>query len=259
MISLNCALLTDNIILSKLFGHVRGAFTGAVKTRHGVFDLADQSTLFLDEVGELSLDVQAKLLRVLQEGTFTKMGAEVSQTTNVRIISATNRNLGKLVEKGKFREDLYYRLATFKVKVHPLRRRKVDILPLMEYRLSTLNKKYRKAKKLPGQVGLKQVFDYSFPGNIRELFNIVERAYHYADGKKLKFPKDMSLGSISGKSETSDLSLVALAEAQVRHIRRVLDHCGWKVSGPDGAAAILGLQPSTLRSKMKKLGIERPV
>lgn len=257
MVSLNCAALTDNDIISRLFGHVKGAYTGADQSRSGVFTLADNSSLFLNEVGELSLDVQAKLLRVLQEGTFTKMGGEVTESSNVRIIAATNRNLPKMVREGRFRQDLYFRLATFEVPVHPLRNRKVDIIPLINHRLAFLNRKYRKDKTLPPDAELKPLISLSLPGNVRELYSLVERAYHYSEGNELKFPQAMIIKASGAEDMSSELGLPTLDQVQADHIRRVLDYCDWKISGTDGAAAILDLNPSTLRSKMKKLGIKR--
>lgn len=191
MISLNCAALTNNDIISRLFGHVTGAYTGANKTRNGVFSLADKSTLFLDEIGELTLDIQAKLLRVLQEGTFTKMGGEKVESSDVRIIAATNRKLTKMVRAGAFRKDLYYRLAIFEVTVHPLRNRQVDIIPLVKHRLAHLNRKYQMNKMLPPNTELKPLLALPLPGNVRELFALVERAFHYSAGDVLHFPQTL--------------------------------------------------------------------
>jgi PAS domain S-box-containing protein len=255
IITVNCATLTSNDVISKLFGHVKGAFTGAHQDRQGLFALANESSLFLDEVGELSLEVQAMLLRVIQSKEFTRMGDKKVLTTNARIIAATNRNLREMVSKKEFREDLLYRLDALTLKIPPLRERTSDLLQLIEHKLALLNKSYGLDRKMPGAETLATLKGYSFPGNIRELFNLLERAYFSGDQGPLRINRQ------SFRATNQDLNylgpITTLKTNERNHILRALEHCNWKVSGKGGASELLGVNRSTLNSKMKLLNISR--
>ncbi len=255
MITVNCATLTSNDIISKLFGHVKGAFTGAHQDRQGLFALANESSLFLDEVGELSLEVQAMLLRVIQSKEFTRMGDKKVLTTNARIIAATNRNLREMVSRKEFREDLLYRLDALTLKIPPLRERTSDLLQLIEYKLALLNKSYGLNREMPGPETLAILKGYSFPGNVRELFNLLERAYFSGDQGPLRIDRQ------SFRATNKDLNhlvpFTTLKTNEKNHILRALEHCNWKVSGKGGASELLGVNRSTLNSKMRLLNISR--
>ncbi len=256
MVTLNCATLTENDIISHLFGHVKGAYTGAVDNRIGLFTLANDGTLFLDEVGELSLNVQAMLLRVLQEGQFTSMGSNKVQHTNARIIAATNRDLDDMVRQKTFRQDLLYRLNVLCLEVPPLRKRIKDAHQLLDYKLSQLNQKYGMNVASPSEAEYAKLEQYEFPGNIRELFNLVERGYFSSIDGSLKLSEYLSAGRYS--EANSDLpARMTLQEHEAYYIREVLEQCDWQIGGPDGAAKVLGLNRSTLNSRMKKLGIHK--
>ncbi len=253
MITVNCATLTSSDVISQLFGHVKGAFTGAYKDREGLFALADHSSLFLDEVGELSFEAQAMLLRVVQSGEFNRMGDKKIFQTNVRLIAATNRNLREMVIQKKFREDLLYRLNVLILPIPPLRKRQSDLPQLVTYKLGQLNKQYGFNLKEPSLEDLDALQGYSFPGNIRELFNIIERAYFSGGGERLRINKQV----LQFKTEDTlhNTSITALRENERNHILRALEFCEGQIGGKDGAAALLGIKRSTLNSKMKKLGI----
>lgn len=253
MIKVNCAALPANLIESELFGYEKGAFTGALNKKQGRFSLADKGTLFLDEVGEMPIELQSKLLRVLQEGEFEPLGSAKTLKVDVRIIAATNRDLKAQVKEGEFREDLYYRLNVFPIHCLPLRHRKEDIPLLVRHFCKKLETKVgKKITKIPKRV-LDQLTAYDFPGNIRELENIVERAVIISMGGKLE------IGNWLPKSKQVVVSedIPTLEEVQRTHIVEVLKKTNWRVSGDRGAAKILGLKPSTLESRMKKLGIVR--
>lgn len=253
LIKVNCATLPANLIESELFGHERGAFTGAMEKRLGRFELADGGTIFLDEIGELPVELQAKLLRVLQEGEFERLGNPKTIKVNVRVIAATNRNLEQAIEKKEFREDLFYRLNVFPIVSPPLRDRKEDI-PLL---VSHFCRKYetkigKKITHIPAKV-IDALMDYNWPGNIRELENIIERALILSRGNTLEYGEWIP----AGKKSNGISALQKLEDIEKEHIVSVLNETGWKVSGDKGAAKILGLNATTLEARMKKLGINR--
>ena len=257
LIKMNCAALPAQLIESELFGHEKGAFTGAIDQRIGKFELASGSTLFLDEIGELPLDLQAKLLRVLQEKEIERLGSNKTIQTDVRIVSATNRNLLNEVEKGRFRSDLYYRLNVFPIQLPPLRERKDEIPILANHFLQKNARKLGKSLKGFSAGVLKQMNAYSWPGNIRELEHVIERSAILSQEPTIK---NVQLSTAKGNQvdETDlDSSLATLAENERRHIMKALELCGWKVSGIGGAAELLDMKPSTLEFRMRKLGIKR--
>ena len=257
LIKVDCTTLPSELAESELFGHEKGAFTGAYKASKGRFALAHEGTVFLDEIGELSLDLQAKLLRVLQDGEFERLGSSRTQRVNVRVIAATNRDLEAEVSRGSFRADLYYRLGVFPIEIPPLRDRREDIPLLTAFLVSKIGRSAGKEiSSIPPEV-IERLSGYDWPGNVRELHNVLERAVILSPGSSLildeNLPGSRTELEVSGDSLRQDL------EAVERHrIRRVLDECGWKIKGADNAASRLGLKPSSLRSRMKKLGIERP-
>lgn len=269
LIKVNCASISRDLYESEFFGHVKGAFSGALRDRAGRFEAADGGTLFLDEVGEIPIDLQSKLLRVLQDGQYERVGEEVTRQVDVRIIAATNRNLKKDIGKGRFRNDLYYRLSVFPIEVAPLRYRKGDIPLLAEHFLGLIQK--RENRPLPGVsiANLKQLQGYDWPGNVRELQNVVERAVITSQGGALHFvlPDD---GDVSGATwETGDdaglgdgAEVVPEAEMRRRERQNViaaLIKSGWRIYGRGGAARLLGIKPTTLASRMKKMHIRKPV
>ncbi|MFZ2313090.1 MAG: sigma 54-interacting transcriptional regulator [Methylobacter sp.] len=256
MIQVNCAAIPAALIESELFGREKGAFTGALSKQIGRFELANGSTLFLDEVGELPMEAQAKLLRVLQEKQFERLGNPKPIKVDVRIIAATNRNLSQEVAEGRFREDLYYRLNVFPIQMPPLRERREDIPKLVETFVQEFAAGMDKNIDAVDKNSLQSLCRYDWPGNIRELRNVIERAVILAKGPILKIalPVD-GLGTVAMSSTPS---LVSLEEVEREHILYVLDACGWRVRGQGGAAAILGLNPNTLESRMARLGIRRP-
>jgi len=256
MIQVNCAAIPAALIESELFGREKGAFTGALSKQIGRFELANGSTLFLDEVGELPMEAQAKLLRVLQEKQFERLGNPKPIKVDVRIIAATNRNLSQEVAEGRFREDLYYRLNVFPMQMPPLRERREDIPKLVEAFVQEFAAGMDKNIDAVDKNSLQSLCRYDWPGNIRELRNVIERAVILAKGPVLKIalPVD-GLGTVAMSSTPS---LVSLEEVEREHILYVLDACGWRVRGQGGAAAILGLNPNTLESRMARLGIRRP-
>ena len=255
MIRVNCAAIPAALIESELFGREKGAYTGALSKQIGRFELADGSTLFLDEVTELPMDAQSKLLRVLQEKQIERLGNPKTINVDVRVIAATNRNLSQEVAEGRFREDLYYRLNVFPILVPPLRDRREDIPKLVDTFIQEFAKAMDKAIDGVAKTSLQMLCDYDWPGNIRELRNVIERAVILANGPILKvaLPTDILATAMPPKS-----SQASLAEAERNHIVQVLEACGWRVRGLEGAAEILGINPSTLESRMKKLGIRRP-
>jgi transcriptional regulator with GAF, ATPase, and Fis domain len=251
----NCATLPANLIESELFGHEKGAFTGAMDKKVGRFELADGGTIFLDEIGELPVELQAKLLRVLQEGEFERLGNPKTMKVNVRVIAATNRNLQSAIEKKEFREDLYYRLNVFPVLCPPLRDRKEDIPLLVRHFCQKHEGKIgRKIKNIPTKV-MDALIAYDWPGNIRELENIIERAMILSTEGSLEYGDWIPAEKVimtNGKSAASKLE-----DIERDYIIETLNKTSWKVSGERGAAKILGLNPTTLEARMKKLGIKR--
>ena len=254
MVKLNCAAIPENLVESELFGHEKGAFTGALTRKLGRFELADQGTLFLDEVGELPLDLQAKLLRVLQEGEFERVGGMHTLKVDVRIIAATNRDLAKSAREGTFRPDLFYRLNVFPIALPPLRARKED-LPLLIYHFARgYAKKYAKRIDTVPRSVMIALLAYDWPGNVRELQHMLERAVILTRGTDLVLEED----ALVADDQPLPSRIETLEEMERAHILRVLEATGWRVAGKAGAAELLGLPPSTLESRMKKLGIMRP-
>ncbi|HEY8159353.1 MAG TPA: sigma 54-interacting transcriptional regulator [Methylobacter sp.] len=254
MVKVNCAALPAELIESELFGHEKGAFTGATQQRKGRFELADGGSLFLDELGELSLSAQAKLLRVLQEQEFERVGGSETIRVDVRVIAATNRNLAEEVSLGRFRSDLYYRLNVFPVEVPTLRQRVADIPLLARFFLTKYAKKFGKRFDDIDATGLEQLKHYAWPGNVRELQNVIERAVILSQGPLLEIAP---LQSVRAQPEAATGKLPTLEAVEREHITRTLEATGWQISGAKGAAAILGMNPNTLRSRMLKLGISR--
>lgn len=253
LVKVNCAALPANLVESELFGHEKGAFTGALARKIGRFELANGGTIFLDEIGDLSLDLQSKLLRVLQEGEFERLGNPRVIKVDVRIISATNRDLEKALEEGEFRRDLYYRLNVFPIFTPPLRDRKEDIPLLVKHFMNKYSGRIAKKVDKVSQKVMDILMQYHWFGNVRELENIIERAVIISRGETLELgdwmPVKESL-NVEAKPES-------LEQFERNYIIKVLNLTGWRVSGDKGAANILGLKPTTLEARMKKLGIER--
>jgi formate hydrogenlyase transcriptional activator len=251
LVMVNCASLPPTLIEGELFGREKGAYTGAMTKMIGRFEIADGSTLFLDEIGELPLELQSKLLRVLEDGSFERLGSTKPLRVNVRIIAATNRNIEQEVKDGKFRQDLFYRLNVFPIVIPPLRERPEDIPLLVQAVVQEFQKRMGKEIESIPKKTMQALRSYSWPGNVRELRNLIEHAMILSRGKTLdvQVPERAS-------SETDAIG--NLEDTERRHITAVLNKTGWRVSGKDGAAEVLGLKGSTLRSKMKKLGIRRP-
>jgi transcriptional regulator with GAF, ATPase, and Fis domain len=261
LIKMNCAALPSELIESELFGHEKGAFTGATAQRVGRFELAHGGTLFLDEVGELSLPAQAKLLRVLQDQEFERVGGAKTLRVDVRVITATNRDLGLMVQEGKFRSDLYYRLNVFPLSVPPLRERIADIPLLVQHFLGRLGRKLGRDFTGIAPESLDQLLAYSWPGNVRELQNVIERAAVLTQGSTIAIADTLTTPAVTRSNPAlarrmSDAA--SLEDVERMHIARVLEHCSWVIEGDRGAAMVLGLNPSTLRFRMQKLGIRKP-
>jgi PAS domain S-box-containing protein len=254
MVKVNCGALPPSLVESELFGHEKGAFTGAVSQKKGRFEVAHQGTIFLDEVGELSLDMQTKLLRVLQEQEFERLGGSETLKVDVRVIAATNRVLANEVRRGTFRADLFYRLNVFPIEVPPLRERKEDVGLLANELLRTSSQRMGKRVHAISREALEKLENYDWPGNVRELANIIERAVILCDGGVLQE------GHLTLADEASDRIDVfpTLEQAEKSHILRALRRTDWVLGGPQGAAALLGMNRSTLWSRMRKLGIEAP-
>ena len=255
-VKVNCAALPSTLIESELFGHEKGSFTGATDKRIGKFEKADQGTIFLDEIGEMPLDLQVKLLRVLQEKYIERIGSSDITKIDVRVIAATNRNLEKEVAEGRFRLDLYYRLNVFPLELPSLRERTEDIPALAEHFINLYNRKA--GKKITGVSDkvLKTMTSYGWPGNIRELENFIERNVLLAKGTTIE-EMIIPASQKNGKQETDDSYVKTIHENERDHIIKVLKKCDGKIWGPGGAAEMLNIPPSTLKSKMKKLGIRK--
>jgi transcriptional regulator with GAF, ATPase, and Fis domain len=250
---------------SEFFGHARGAFTGAVKDRVGRFEAAAGGTLFLDEIGEIPLELQSKLLRVLQEKSYERVGEERTRRADVRIVAATNRDLKKEVAAGRFREDLYYRLNVFPMKVAPLRGRKEDIPLLAAHFVELAVKDLGCPRPRLTRAGMETLQGYNWPGNIRELRNVIERAAIFAQGGALEFDLPMTGVDLTtfGAKDDDEVKMEYLTDAEMRRRERenlfaVLQRTGWKIKGVDGAAELLGLKPTTLLSRIEKMGLKRP-
>jgi formate hydrogenlyase transcriptional activator len=257
LIKVNCASLPVMLIESELFGHEKGAFTGAYTRRKGRFELADGATLFLDEIGELPLEAQSRLLTVLEYGEFERMGSSRTIQVDVRIIAATNRDLIKEIRAGRFREDLWYRLNVFSITVPPLRERAADIPLLTNWMLHKFCKQLgREIKNIP-KATMKDLESYSWPGNVRELQNVIERSVINTKGDKLYLTDKLNI-PVSDPAPYIVNSSKTLSEVEQDYIVNTLKKTRWKIEGESGAASILGLPPSTLRSRIKKYGIKRP-
>ena len=252
MVTVNCAALTPNLIESELFGREKGAYTGSTEMQIGRFELADKGTLVLDEITELPLDLQAKLLRAIQEGEFERLGSPRTIKVDVRILALTSRNLKAEVSKGRFRQDLYYRLNVFPITMPPLRERHEDITLLAEHFLTQFNRKMqREIRNIPNNA-LTEMIKYSWPGNVRELEHIIERAVITTIGTNLHLAEKLD----DSEPQISDEKFITnLAEIEKRHILKILDKTNWRIEGSKGAAILLGLHPNTLRGRLQKLGI----
>jgi transcriptional regulator with GAF, ATPase, and Fis domain len=277
LVKINCAALPAQLIESELFGHEKGAYTGAVERRIGKFELADGGTIFLDEVGELPLDLQAKLLRVLQEKEFERLGGNRVLTTDARVLAATNRVLEDEVRAGRFRADLYYRLNVFPIQLAPLRERPQDIEPLVQHYLVSLSKRLARPPRPIRPVDMAALLAYPWPGNIRELEHVLEQAIIVSQGAWLEFggfaagpmlralpaaatlPEPLASPASGPLIDSPDAPLKTLREQERDHILLALRRTGGRVSGAQGAASILDINPKTLEARMKKLGIRRTV
>ena len=275
-VKVNCAAIPGGLLESELFGHERGAFTGALAQKIGRFELADRGTLFLDEVADLPLELQPKLLRVLQEQEFERLGSNRTQHVDVRIVAATNGDLGKLVAERTFRSDLYYRLNVFPIHIPALRERPEDVPLLVRYFVQKFSLRLNKSVAYVPAEAMEALVSYSWPGNIRELENFIERAVLLSPSKELRVPvselksspiaagtSDDSAVSVASSSLTPSVpvtsSISTLEDAERQHILRALRQTEWRIAGPKGAAVVLGMKRTTLQARMRKLGIRRPV
>jgi formate hydrogenlyase transcriptional activator len=254
LIKFNCAAIPHGLLESELFGHERGAFTGAIARKLGRFELADQGTLFLDEVGEIPLELQVKLLRVLQEQEFERLGGTQTQRVNVRLVAATNRNLTEMVSDQEFRSDLYFRLNVFPIQIPSLRERTEDIPLLAEHFLKEYSRRMDKRIDTIPESTMERLKQHPWPGNVRELQNFIERAVILTTGSILNAP----LGDLKTPASAEPISPVTLRQAESSHILKILRETNWVLGGPRGAAIRLGLKRTTLVSKMRKLGLSRP-
>jgi formate hydrogenlyase transcriptional activator len=253
-IKLNCAAIPFDLLESELFGHERGAFTGAIAQKVGRFELADTGTLFLDEIGDIPPGLQPKLLRVLQEQEFERLGGTRTHRVDVRLVAATNRNLVEMVKRHEFRSDLYYRLNVFPIPLPPLRERREDIPALVSHFVELYGRRMGKQIDHIPPDTMSALSSYPWPGNIRELQNLIERSVILSSGNVLHPP----LANLNADAEIESYEATTLEEAERNHIRKILDQTRWVVSGPNGAAARLGIKRSTLYFRMQKLGISRP-
>ncbi|MDH3553187.1 MAG: sigma-54 dependent transcriptional regulator, partial [Gammaproteobacteria bacterium] len=266
LVKVNCASIPKELFESEFFGHIKGAFTGAHRDRVGRFQLADGGTIFLDEVGEIPLELQGKLLRVLQESEFERVGDDVTRSVNVRVIAATNRNLEQLIVDGQFREDLFYRLSVFPVDVPPLRERDEDIMQLAQHFLELACNDFGRPVMTLTRAQANKLREYEWPGNIRELKNVIERAVILSPGNVLRL--DLSMPDVDGAPESvltqgSEDHARVLTETEMREYQKqnlvaALDQTNWRVSGPDGAAELLGVRPTTLADRIRSFGLKKP-
>jgi formate hydrogenlyase transcriptional activator len=249
-VKVNCASIPEHLIESELFGHEKGAFTGAIQKRIGRFEMANGGTIFLDEIGELPLTLQPKLLHVLQQGEFERIGSSKTIKTDVRVISATNKVLEEEITKGLFRSDLYYRLNVYPITLAPLRERNDDIIKLAEYYIKHYSEKFNKPIKAISKISLKKLLDYSWPGNVRELGNVIERSIITSNSKILNISDLTNVVTVNNDN-------LSLEEIEKHYILSVMEKTSWKIFGENGAASVLKINPETLRSKIRKLGIRR--
>jgi len=262
-VNVNCASLPANLIESELFGSEKGAFTSSIARQIGRFELANNGTIFLDEIGELPMEMQAKLLKVIEEEEFERIGSPHPIKVDVRIIAATNRDLQEEIKKGRFRQDLYFRLNIFPINIPPLKERRGDIPLLVKTYVTKFSKIHNKdIKRIPTKI-MESLKNYHWPGNVRELINVIERAVIVSEGSELQLAEKIDAIPVHSIREDELPSVgsgetKALAEAEREHILKALLQTGWRVEGPRGAAQILDLHPNTLRARMKKLGIKRP-
>jgi len=257
LVKVDCSTLPEGLIESELFGHVKGAFTGAHETKEGRFELAHEGTVFLDEIGELPMDLQSKLLRVLENGEMQRVGSKEDRTVDVRVIAATNRDLAGEVREGRFRSDLYYRLGVFPIESPPLRDRREDIPAIAALFASRSAAAMGRSFSKIDRATMDNLVAYDWPGNVRELRNIIERAVILCSGKTLAVEEKLS-DAISRTRETPGSFKQDLHAIERTQILEALKASNWKVKGTGGAADRLGLKPSTLRSRMQRLGISRP-
>jgi len=257
-VKLNCAAIPTGLLESELFGHEKGAFTGAIAQRIGRFELANRGTMFLDEIGDIPLELQPKLLRVLQEREFERLGSTRTLHTDARLIAATNANLAERVDAKRFRSDLYYRLNVFPIVIPPLRERPEDIPLLVRYFVQKYTRRMNKRIDTIASTAMKPMTEYHWPGNVRELENVIERAVILSRGSELEPPlAELAQGKALPAAVSTDYS-TTLREAEREHILRTLKDTKWRIGGPAGAAARLGMKRTTLSSLVKRLGIDRP-
>jgi formate hydrogenlyase transcriptional activator len=253
-VKFNCAAIPTGLLESELFGHERGAFTGAVSKREGRFELAKDGTIFLDEIGEVPLDVQPKLLRVLQEREFERLGSSRPIRSNARLVAATNRNLAEMCDAREFREDLYYRLNVFPIQIPPLRERRDDIPRLVQHYVRVFAARARKEVRTVSRDVMSRLASYDWPGNVRELQNVIERSVILAEGPCLEAAAMMPARGVPPSRPAG----VTLEDVNRSHILAVLESTNGVIAGPNGAAARLGINRTTLNFRMKKLGISQP-
>jgi formate hydrogenlyase transcriptional activator len=277
-VKVNCAAIPSGLLEAELFGHERGAFTGAINQKIGRFELADRGTLFLDEIGDIPLELQPKLLRVLQEQEFERLGSNRTQTVDVRVVAATNRDLTRLVADREFRSDLYYRLNVFPIQIPPLRERREDVPLLVRYFVQNFSRRLNKTVQYVPADAMDALVNYAWPGNIRELENLIERAVLLSPGKELRVPlAELKQATLSVSDVSTDIPsdagiftpsqsggsaaapVATLEEAERQHILRALRQTEWRIAGPKGAASVLGMKRTTLQARMRKLNIRRPI
>ena len=266
LVKVNCASIPKELFESEFFGHVKGAFTGAHRDRVGRFQLADGGTIFLDEVGEIPLELQSKLLRVLQESEFERVGDDVTRSVDVRVVAATNRNLEQLIVDGEFREDLFYRLSVFPVDVPPLREREEDVIQLAQHFLEVTCNDFGREQMTLTRAQAENLLDYGWPGNVRELKNVIERAVILSPGNVLRL--DLSMPNLSVVETSADVEVAAdskeiMTEKEMRAFQKqntaaALKKTGWRVSGSEGAAELLGVRPTTLADRIRTYGLQKP-
>jgi len=267
LVKVNCASIPKELFESEFFGHVKGAYTGALRDRVGRFQLADGGTIFLDEIGEIPLELQGKLLRVLQESEFERVGDDVTRAVDVRVIAATNRDLQRQVDAGEFREDLYYRLSVFPIEVPPLRRRKEDVVQLAQHFLERTCHDFGRQPMALNRRHVEMISRYDWPGNVRELKNVIERAVILSQGNVLRL--DLSLPEIAN-TPAAQMPAVAppgdddvltddeLRDLQKQNLLKALHQTGWRVSGKGGAAELLGVRPTTLADRIRSFDLKKP-